>query len=92
MSIRNRFWQRDWHLVKGYDDVDHEWLAANGCYLSNTPNAVTEATADMGILLMLAAIRGLYEAEVSVRAGQWRKGIELTDDPTEMTIGFIGLG
>ncbi|KIR67493.1 glycerate-and formate-dehydrogenase [Cryptococcus bacillisporus CA1873] len=76
----------------GYDDVDHEWLSANGCYLSNTPNAVTEATADMGILLMLAAIRSLYEAEVSVRAGQWTKGIELTDDPTEMTIGFIGLG
>lgn len=46
----------------------------------------------MGILLMLAAVRGLYEAEVSVRAGQWRKGIELSDDPTEMTIGFIGLG
>ena len=46
----------------------------------------------MGILLMLAAIRGLYEAEVSVRAGQWRKGIELSDDPTEMTIGLIGLG
>lgn len=79
-------------MVKGYDDVDHEWLSANGCYLSNTPNAVTEATADMGILLMLAAIRSLYEAEVSVRAGQWTKGIELTDDPTEMTIGFIGLG
>ena len=77
---------------KGYDDVDHLWLASNGCYLSNTPHAVTEATADMGILLMLAAIRGLYESEVNVRAGKWRQGIELTDDPTSMTVGFLGLG
>ncbi|WVQ84743.1 hypothetical protein IAT38_006900 [Cryptococcus sp. DSM 104549] len=76
----------------GYDDVDHPWLAANGCYLSNTPHAVTEATADMAILLMLSAIRGLYESEVNVREGRWRKGIELTDDPTEMTLGIIGLG
>ena len=76
----------------GYDDVDHPWLASNGCYLSNTPNAVTEATADMGILLMLAAVRGLYQSEVNVREGRWRQGIELTDDPTGMTVGFLGLG
>jgi lactate dehydrogenase-like 2-hydroxyacid dehydrogenase len=46
----------------------------------------------MGILLMLASIRGLYEVEVNVWEGRWRQGIELTDDPTGMTIGFLGLG
>lgn len=76
----------------GYDDVDHLWLAENGCYLSNTPYAVTEATADMGILLMLSAIRGLTEAEQNVRAGKWRQNMGLTDDPQGMTVGFIGLG
>jgi lactate dehydrogenase-like 2-hydroxyacid dehydrogenase len=72
--------------------VDHPWLAANGCYLSNTPNAVTEATADMGILLMLSALRGLSEYEANARAGKWREGMQLTDDPFQKTIGFIGMG
>ncbi|KAK4687541.1 hypothetical protein P7C73_g2585, partial [Tremellales sp. Uapishka_1] len=76
----------------GYDDVDHLWLAEQGCYLSNTPNAVTEATADMGILLMLAALRGLSESEALCRAGKWREGMVLTEDPAGKTIGFIGLG
>ena len=76
----------------GYDDVEHLWLAENGCFLSNTPYSVTEATADMGILLMLAALRGLYESETNVREGKWRTGLELTEDPTGMTIGFIGAG
>ncbi|KAK8870120.1 hypothetical protein IAR55_000690 [Kwoniella newhampshirensis] len=76
----------------GYDDVDHPWLAENGCFLSNTPNAVTEATADMGIILMFSAIRGVSQAEQNVRAGKWRQGIELTTDPYGLTIGFIGLG
>ncbi|ODO07376.1 glycerate-and formate-dehydrogenase [Cryptococcus wingfieldii CBS 7118] len=76
----------------GYDDVDYPYLAANGCYLSNTPHAVTEATADMAILLMLSAVRGLYESELNAREGRWRKDLALSDDPTEMTIGIIGLG
>ncbi|ORY24759.1 glycerate-and formate-dehydrogenase [Naematelia encephala] len=76
----------------GYDDVDHVWLAEQGCYLSNTPNAVTAATADMGILLMLSALRGSTEGEANARQGKWRDGLGLESDPTGLTIGFLGMG
>ncbi|WVQ71064.1 hypothetical protein IAR50_000589 [Cryptococcus sp. DSM 104548] len=76
----------------GYDDVDHPYLASHGCFLSNTPNAVTAATADMGILLMLSVLRGSYENECNAREGKWREGLGLGDDPEGMAIGFVGLG
>ncbi|RSH95305.1 hypothetical protein EHS25_000392 [Saitozyma podzolica] len=46
----------------------------------------------MGILLMLSALRGLSEYEANARAGKWREGMQLTDDPFQKTIGFIGMG
>ncbi|RXK37891.1 glycerate-and formate-dehydrogenase [Tremella mesenterica] len=76
----------------GYDDVDYPWLAENGCYLSNTPNAVTEATADMGILLMLSALRGSTLSEKSIRDGNWKDKIPLSEDPMHKTLGIVGMG
>lgn len=76
----------------GYDDVDVPYLTSKNAWFSNTPYAVTEATADMGILLMLNTLRGSYEYEQLLRSGQWRGRFGLTEDPTGKTIGFIGMG
>ena len=75
-------------------------------YLSNTPDAVTEATADMAVILMLNILRGTTEAEMNVRAGRWREGLGLSkvghegsllpltpsQDPAGLKLGIIGLG
>lgn len=76
----------------GYDDVDYEWLAANGCYLSNTPTAVTAATADSAIMLMLAAIRDMSKIEKQCREGKWKYETALSDDPYGKTVGIVGMG
>lgn len=76
----------------GYDDVDVPFLTNNGAWFSNTPYSVTNATADMGILLMLSALRGVYQAEKALRSGKWRDNMPLTEDPEGKTLGFLGLG
>ena len=74
----------------GYDDVPTAWLAKQGAYAANTPTAVTNATADMAVFLTLAALRNTTQAEMNVRSGKWRDGLELTDDPEGKTFGIFG--
>ncbi|KAL1674804.1 D-isomer specific 2-hydroxyacid dehydrogenase, partial [Schizophyllum commune] len=76
----------------GYDDVPTAWLAKQGAYAANTPTAVTNATADMAVFLTLAALRNTTQAEMNVRSGKWRDGLELTDDPEGKTFGIFGIG
>ncbi|TRM66730.1 D-isomer specific 2-hydroxyacid dehydrogenase [Schizophyllum amplum] len=76
----------------GYDDIPTAWLASKGAYAANTPTAVTNATADMAVFLTLAALRNTTQAEMNVRAGKWRDGLELTDDPMGKTFGIFGIG
>lgn len=60
--------------------------------MANTPYAVSDATADMGITLMLCALRGVNERQANARAGKWRLGMGLAEDPAGKTIGFLGMG
>jgi glyoxylate reductase len=60
--------------------------------VANTPYAVSDATADMGITLMLCALRGVNERQANARAGKWRLGMGLAEDPAGKTIGFLGMG
>lgn len=56
----------------GTDNVDVAAASARGIQVGNTPDVLTEATADLTLALMLAALRRLPEAEAEVRAGRWR--------------------
>lgn len=79
----------------GYNHIDTEAAAAAGVWVTNTPGAVTDATADLAITLMLMAARRAGEGERLVRAGQWTGWT-----PTQMlgqhvsgkTVGIIGMG
>jgi glyoxylate reductase len=55
----------------GYDNIDVEALRARGVAVSNTPDVLTEATADLAWTLVLAVSRRLYEAEKLAREGEW---------------------
>lgn len=55
----------------GVDNLDLGALATRGIVATNTPDVLTEATAELAFTLMLAAARRLGEGERMVRAGQW---------------------
>ncbi len=56
----------------GFDNIDIEAAYAAGLMVTNTPSVLTEDTADMAMLLMLALPRRLVEgADVLVRNGEW---------------------
>ena len=56
----------------GYDHIDVAAAQARGIAVTNTPDALTEATAEIAILLMLGAARGASSAERMLREGEWK--------------------
>lgn len=79
----------------GYNHIDARAAKAAGIAVTNTPGAVTDATADIAMTLMLMTCRRAGEGERMVRAGQW-KGWH----PTQLlglhmsgkTLGVVGMG
>jgi glyoxylate reductase len=79
----------------GFDNVDLEAAAARGIAVGNTPDVLTDATADLAFALLLAAARRLPEATASVMEGDWltwEPGRHLGYDVHGATLGIIGLG
>ena len=79
----------------GVDNVDVEAAAARGIPVGNTPDVLTESTADLAVALMLGIARRLSEGEAFVRAGQWRTwepGLMLGRDLHGATVGIVGYG
>ncbi len=79
----------------GYDNVDLEAATARGITVTNTPDVLTETTADLAWALMLAAARRIPEGIEYVRRGRWRTwGPELLlgVDVWGRTLGLVGLG
>lgn len=79
----------------GYNHIDAAAAQARGIAVTNTPGAVTDATADIAMTLILMTARRAGEGERLVRAGKWTGW-----QPTQMlglhlsgkTVGIIGMG
>ncbi len=79
----------------GYDNVDVEAATRRGIPVGNTPDVLTEATADLTFALLLAAARKLPEAIESVRDGDWvtwEPARHLGYEVQGATLGIVGLG
>lgn len=79
----------------GYDNIDLDATRAGGIAVGNTPDGLTDATADLAFALLLAAARGLPAAEASVRGGGWRTwepAAFLGCDVHGATLGIVGMG
>ena len=76
----------------GYNEFDLEWMTRAGMWFCNTVDAVSEATADMTIFLILAVVRNTTVAERQAREGEWKAGLTPSLDPTGKTLGILGLG
>jgi lactate dehydrogenase-like 2-hydroxyacid dehydrogenase len=79
----------------GYNHIDVDAAKAAGIAVSNTPGAVTDATADIALSLILMTARRLGEGERLLRAGRW-EGWEpvqmLGTHVTGKRLGVIGFG
>jgi lactate dehydrogenase-like 2-hydroxyacid dehydrogenase len=80
----------------GYDHIDVRAAAARKIALANTPGVLTDATADVAMLLLLGASRRAYEAQQLVRTGAWAKmssGARLLGwDCAGKVLGIFGMG
>jgi gluconate 2-dehydrogenase len=79
----------------GHNHIDLETCAARGIVVGNTPDVLTEATADMAWTLLMAAARRVSESERWLREGHWKRwAFEqfLGADLHGSTLGIIGMG
>ena len=83
------------NFAVGYDNVDLDACRERGVVVTNTPDVLTEATAELALALTLAAARRMSDAERDLRAGRWRgwdpaayRGIEIWGS----TVGVVGMG
>lgn len=79
----------------GFDNVDLVAARERGVVVTNTPDVLTETTADMAFGLLLAASRRIAEANREVRAGAWDLQLAprlLGEEVHHATIGIVGLG
>ncbi|KAK7420976.1 glyoxylate reductase [Neonectria magnoliae] len=82
------------HNGAGYDQIDVPACTAQSIRVSNTPNAVDDATADLTIWLLLGALRNLPASMASLRNGSWRGNPppRLGHDPQGKVLGILGMG
>ena len=80
----------------GYNNIDVEACTVRGVLVTNTPDVLTETTADLGFALMMATARRISESERFLRRGEWTKtGIHdqfIGGDVYGTTLGILGMG
>jgi glyoxylate reductase len=82
------------HAV-GYDNIDVAECARRGVLVANTPDVLTEATADLAWALILACVRRIGEGDRFLRAGTpwvWGPRMMLGHDLYGRTLGIVGYG
>jgi len=83
------------NMAVGYNNFDVTAMTAAGVVGTNTPDVLTETTADFGFALLMATARRITESEHYLRAGQWTRwsydmflGCEIHGS----TLGILGMG
>ena len=83
------------NFAVGYNNIDVEEATGRGIRVGNTPDVLTDATADMAFALLISAARRITESRDYVNTGHWKTweplghiGVDLIDK----TIGIVGMG
>jgi glyoxylate reductase len=83
-------------MAVGFDNIDVQEATKRGIYVTNTPEVLTDTTADFAWALLMAVARRVVEADKYVRTGQWKVGwhpsMMLGRDVHGTTIGIVGAG
>jgi glyoxylate reductase len=83
-------------MAVGFDNIDVQEATKRGIYVTNTPEVLTDTTADFAWALLMAIARRVVEADKYVRTGQWKVGWHPSmmqgRDVYNATIGIVGAG
>ncbi|MBZ0224642.1 MAG: D-glycerate dehydrogenase [Comamonas sp.] len=83
------------NMAVGYNNLDVAAMRSAGVVGTNTPDVLTETTADFGFALVMAAARRMLEAEKFLRAGlwkRWRYDMFAGSEVHGSTLGILGMG
>ncbi len=83
------------NVAVGVNNIDIDGATRRGIMIGNTPGVLTDATADIAMLLILGVARRCVEADQYVRAGKftgWEPELMLGHDITRKTLGLAGFG
>ena len=83
------------NVAVGYNNIDTAAAKRHKVVVTNTPDVLTETTADFAWTLMMATARRVSEADRFVRAGKWNKwdyNLLLGTDIYGATLGIVGFG
>ena len=83
------------NVAVGYDNIDHHYARQKNIYVTNTPEVLTEATADLTWALILSVVRNIVPADQFTRQGkfkEWQLFLFLGSDLKGKRLGIIGLG
>ncbi|MBO3063185.1 2-hydroxyacid dehydrogenase [Mammaliicoccus fleurettii] len=83
------------NLAVGYDNIDIDLAHNKGVIVTNTPEVLTETTAELGFTLMLTAARRIVEAVEYVENGEWKSWgpyLLAGKDVHGSTVGIYGMG
>jgi glyoxylate reductase len=83
------------NFAVGHDNIDLAACRRRGIAVTNTPDVLTNATAELALALTIAAARRMSEAEASLRAGRWvgwDPGAGLGLELSGAIFGIVGMG
>ena len=83
------------NMAVGYNNFDLDAMTAAGVLATNTPDVLTDTTADFGFALIMATARRMAESEHFLRAGlwnSWRYDMFAGSDVHGSTLGILGMG
>ena len=83
------------NMAVGYNNFDVPACTARGVLCTNTPDVLTETTADFAFALMMATARRITESEHYLRRGEWTKwfyDMFVGSDVHGATLGILGMG
>ncbi|QJW84812.1 D-glycerate dehydrogenase [Ramlibacter terrae] len=83
------------NMAVGYNNFDVPAMTQRGVLATNTPDVLTETTADFGFALLMATARRISESEHFLRAGKWNKwayDMFAGSDIHGSTLGILGMG
>jgi gluconate 2-dehydrogenase len=83
------------NMAVGYNNFDLDAMTAHGVLATNTPDVLTDTTADFGFALLMATARRISESEHYLRAGlwtKWRYDMFAGSDIHGSTLGILGMG
>jgi glyoxylate reductase len=83
------------NLAVGFDNIDVDTAKKHGIVITNTPDVLSETTADLGFALLMATARRVVEANHYIKTDQWKNWAPFLLAGTDIhhkTIGIVGMG